>query len=272
MTNRATIDTTTQNAGPTLEESHAALVKEGVIQGETAVEDQDGVSQGDENGAGADERPSWLPEKFKSPEDMAKAYSELEKKQSQGKPKEKPADDNAGDDEANEAADEAVKSAGLDMGSLQAEYDEAGELSDASYEALEKAGIPRDMVDAYIEGLEARATAYSSSMKAVVGGDEAYDAMIEWAKNNLTDDEIEAYDDAVNSFDPKTAKAAVQGLNARMQLAEGAPPARRVDGRGVSSDAYESQAQIEADMNDPRYASDEAFRQKVYAKMARSNI
>jgi len=27
-------------------------------------------------------RPDWLPEKFSSPEDMAKAYSELEKKQS----------------------------------------------------------------------------------------------------------------------------------------------------------------------------------------------
>ena len=27
------------------------------------------------------DRPSWLPEKFKSAEDMAKAYSELEKKQ-----------------------------------------------------------------------------------------------------------------------------------------------------------------------------------------------
>lgn len=271
MTDRAVIDTTTQNQGPSLQESHDALVKEGVIQGETTDQNDDGVSQGDKNGAGADERPSWLPEKFKTPEDMAKAYSELEKKQSQGKPKDAPADDKAGD-EASKAADDAVKSAGLDMGSLQAEYDETGELSDESYAALEKAGIPRDMVDAYIEGLEARATAYSSSMKALVGGDEAYDAMIEWAKNNLTDDEIEAYDDAVNSFDPKTAKAAVQGLNARMQLAEGSPPARRVDGRGVSSDVYESQAQIEADMNDPRYASDEAFRQKVYAKMARSNI
>ena len=28
-----------------------------------------------------DGRPEWLPEKFSSPEDMAKAYSELEKKQ-----------------------------------------------------------------------------------------------------------------------------------------------------------------------------------------------
>ena len=30
------------------------------------------------------DRPEWLPEKFKSPEDMANAYSELEKKMGQG--------------------------------------------------------------------------------------------------------------------------------------------------------------------------------------------
>ena len=272
MTDRAVIDTTNENKGPSLQESHDQLVKEGVIQDETTDQNDDGVSLGDGNGAGADERPSWLPEKFKTPEDMAKAYAELEKKQSQGKPKAPPADDNAGDGEAQSAADEAVQSAGLDMGSLQAEYDEAGELSDASYEGLEKAGIPREMVDDYIAGLEARANVYSSSVKALVGGDEAYEAMITWAKDNLTDDEIDAYDEAVNSFDQGKAKAAVNGLQARMQLAEGAPPQRQVSGRGVSSDVYESQAQIEADMNDPRYSSDEAFRQRVYAKMARSNI
>ena len=270
MTDRAVIDTTNQNQGPSLQESHDALVKEGVIQGETTDQTDDGVSQGDENGADA-QRPSWLPEKFKTPEDMARAYAELEKKQSQGKPKDPPADDKAGDDAA-QAANDAVESAGLDMGSLQAEYDETGELSEASYEALAKAGIPKEMVDDYIAGLEARAAVYSSTVKSIVGGDEAYEAMIEWAKSNLTDEEIDAYDEAVNSYDTGKAKAAVQGLNARMQLAEGAPPQRQLNGRGTSSDVYESQAQIEADMNDPRYASDEAFRQKVYAKMARSNI
>jgi len=35
----------------------------------------------------APERPEWLPEKFKQPEDLANAYSELQKKFSQGKHK-----------------------------------------------------------------------------------------------------------------------------------------------------------------------------------------
>ena len=36
-----------------------------------------------------DNRPEWLPEKFKSPEDMASAYSELEKKMGAGVEQEK---------------------------------------------------------------------------------------------------------------------------------------------------------------------------------------
>ena len=31
--------------------------------------------------AEADTRPEWLPEKFKSPDELAKAYAELERKQ-----------------------------------------------------------------------------------------------------------------------------------------------------------------------------------------------
>ena len=36
------------------------------------------------------DRPEWLPEKFKTPEDMSKAYSELEKKLGQAPKEEQP--------------------------------------------------------------------------------------------------------------------------------------------------------------------------------------
>ena len=38
--------------------------------------------------ASSESRPEWLPEKFKSPEDMAKAYAELEGKLGGNKPTE----------------------------------------------------------------------------------------------------------------------------------------------------------------------------------------
>jgi len=52
---------------------------EGAI--EAAAEDgRDFVTEADIQTAEAPPRPEWLPEKFKTPEDLAKSYSELQSK------------------------------------------------------------------------------------------------------------------------------------------------------------------------------------------------
>lgn len=274
-TERAVIDTTEQVKGPSLQESHDALVKEGVIAGEEGQQENTGgdtgASQGEENAGGAEERPSWLPEKFKTPEDMAKAYAELEKKQSQGSTNDEgTTQGDTTNTEGEQAAQEAVENAGLDWDSLTAEYEADGSLSDVSYAKLEKAGVPKELVDNYINGVQAQTAIYEGKVQ---GFAENYDALLEWGGANLSEAEIDTFDAAVNSGNLAQAEIAVKGLQARMQIAQGMPPARQLDGKGgSSSDLYESQAQIEADMNDPRYESDPAFRAKVYAKMERSNV
>ena len=121
-------------------------------------------------------RPEWLPEKFKSPEDMAKAYGELEGKLGKSETeKEETNKDNA--DLSIDKAEKAVENAGLNMSSLQDEYNEGGQLKESSYEALEKAGIPKDYVDAFIKGQEAIASQTSNTLKQEVGGAEAYNNM-----------------------------------------------------------------------------------------------
>ena len=47
--------------------------------------DGDSPQTPDNQESTTDERPEWLPEKFKTPEDMAKSYAALEKKMSGGK-------------------------------------------------------------------------------------------------------------------------------------------------------------------------------------------
>ena len=42
------------------------------------------AEQIERNNQGGDERPDWLPEKFNSVEDLANAYSQLEKRMGQG--------------------------------------------------------------------------------------------------------------------------------------------------------------------------------------------
>jgi hypothetical protein len=225
-------------------------------------------------GTPPEERPQWLPEKFKSPEDMAKAYAELESKLGQ-KPADKPADAPAAEPQAEpQEVEKALSEKGLDMQDFSAEFAEKGELSPESYEKLQKAGYDRNLVDQYIEGQRAIAAQYENTVMGEVGGREKYNEITTWAKANLTPAEINAFNAAVSSGSQEQAKLAVLGLGSKYQQAVGTDPQRLIGGQNVasSSDSFESMAQVTAAMKDPKYKTDPAFRAKVQAKLARSNV
>ena len=223
-------------------------------------------------------RPEWLPEKFKNAEDMAKAYGELENKLGQSQ------DNTNKDSEPNkqtkdsdlsiDKAEKAVENAGLDMSSLQQEYNDGGQLADKSYDALEKAGIPRDYVDAFIKGQEAIAQQTSNTLKQEVGGAESYNNMMTWASDNLSEAEINAYNSTVNGKDIEATKLAIAGLNARFKNAEGVEPNLQTGNRPSTSNApgYRSWAEVTAAMSDARYTSDNAYRADVQAKLKNSEL
>lgn len=219
-----------------------------------------------------EDRPQWLPEKFQSPEDLAKAYAELEKKLGKpAEPQQTPPQDNQQTDQ--QAADE-LASKGLNLSDFSAEFAEKGELSPESYDKLEKAGYPRNIVDQYIDGQRARAALYESEIKSVAGGDKAFSEMVEWAKSNLTPAEIAAYNAAIDSGDQAKAKLAVSGVAQRFQAARPSEPSlfKAATSANPSMEAYESIAQLQKDMASPDYKTDPAFRAKVERKLANSNI
>jgi hypothetical protein len=222
----------------------------------------------------ADERPEWLPEKFKTPEDMAKSYAELEKKMSGGKDSSANADgDTPAEIPTNEDAKEVAEKAGLDFDSMQTEYGANGQLSDETYEAINKSGIPRDVVDSYIAGQEALATGLRTEMFSSVGGEENYGTMISWASNNLDKAEVNAYNNVMGTSDPAQIQLAVRGLNAQYQAANGSNPSL-ISGETTANAGtkFESVAQVTAAMRDPLYKTDPAFRRQVEAKLARSSV
>lgn len=281
MTETVTVNTTPKE--PTLEETAKAM---GIDP--TAVDDT-ATSQA------APERPAWLPEKFKTVEDFANSYAELEKKLGANKPAEgsdTQSDDKSPKEEAKapteetkqpetpkeevtvEEAKEAVENAGLDFDKLSAEYWEKGELSAERYAELEKAGIPRSMVDQFAAGQQALIQLERQEAFSAVGGEDNYTNMIQWASENFTDKEIETYDNAVNGSDKAARMMAIQGLKARFEAKVGFEPKRTAGANGSrpTLDVYESVAQVQADMRDPRYSKDPAFIAKVEAKLARSDI
>ena len=237
------------------------------------------VQKGEElearNNPNQEERPDWLPEKFKNVEQMAEAYNHLEKKLGSG---ESEAEEEVAKEAPPVAAEEGdvrevVEKAGVDFDSLQGEYNETGGLSEDAYKKLADAGFSQDLVDSWIQGQEALMTDYQSAVYESVGGEESYQQMTSWAADNLSQSEIAAFDRAVDSGDIDMVKLAVSGLQTKYQAAEGTDPSL-IEGQSSNSSGgtYSSWAEVTSAMRDPRYKSDPADRQSVTDKLARSNV
>lgn len=120
---------------------------------------------------------------------------------------------------------------------------------------------------------KAATDAYATSVAEAVGGREQMDSLFTWANANLTADEAEGVNEALKSGNVNLAKMALSGLQARYVAAEGSEPALQNGGaspvRGVTP--FASSAEVIAAMRDPRYETDEAYRQTVYSRMAGNN-
>lgn len=223
-------------------------------------------------------RPEWLPEKFwdgnvdTSNAKMAKAYGELEKKL--GAPKDPPVVDPAApkaDD-----AEKVLESKGLSFDKYAETFAKDGKLADTDYVELEKSGIPRSMVDAYIAGQNAIASNTTATLFETAGGEEKYGEMTLWAATNLSPAEVKAYNATMDSGDVNAATLAIKGLRTAYETKNGTPPTRVLAGdtgqATATVDIYGSWAQVSAAMKDPRYTSDPAYRKVVADKLDRSNI
>jgi hypothetical protein len=207
--------------------------------------------------------PALLAGKFKSPQDLERAYLELQTKLGQ---QAKPAPQSPQGEE--KVAPPTPKSEGqLDLAAYEAEFGRDGKLSDASYESLGKLGLGRSMVDQYIAGRQAMNDRFVADVTADVGGMEGYTAMVQWAAANLDAPAIVAFNNAIQSADPATAKMAVSGLKARYEAAEGRAP-NLLSGQPGGAGGYQSREQWMADIRDPRYQKgDTAFHAMVDRKL-----
>jgi len=209
---------------------------------------------------------TFRPEKFQSDEEWRKSYDELERNFHSPSPEQ----------EQEELSIPQDTDAPFDMESLQKEYMETGGLKDASYKLLEDAGISKQYADTYIEGVKALGQQIGNQVKDSVGGSGDYQNMVEWAQANYSAEQIQAYDNAVNSGDVQLAMLTARGLQADYQNSSG------YEGQTVggdtsmrmsdSSDVFRSNAEVTAAMKDPRYENDTAFRQDVRDKLERSEV
>lgn len=221
------------------------------------------------------DRPEWLPEKFQSAEDLAKAYAELESKL--GQPNQADDIEITEENDPNqfspgEVAD-FLDEKGLDFDAFASEVMETGGLSDAAFQALEQAGISRKVAEAYVDGQMALASNIRNTAFQAVGGEQQYARVVQWAQANLSEGEIAAYNASLETQDIDQAMFAIRGLAARYRSEVGNMPNLVAGTTGqTSAGSYQSLAQLTKDMGDPRYESDPAFRQSVAVKLRNSSI
>jgi len=236
-------------------------------QGELSAEEQDSLQVGE---AMEQQQQQLLAGKFKDAEDLEKAYIELQSKL--GSKDEQVQTSNQGDEGTSEETQESDNF----LNTLW-EESQGSEISKDTLERLEQMS-PSDMARMYLEERQSINTSKATQedaqeLRKLVGGDETYSEMINWASQNFSDQEIGMYDSIMNNGDPNAMYFAVQALNNRYQNANGVE-GQLLTGKTAPSraDGFRSQAEVVRAMSDPRYDSDPAYRQDVAAKLERSNI
>lgn len=212
--------------------------------------------------------------KFKTQEDLLKAYQELERQRSEAK--EEVESEDVEESTETEETEEAPTNEAF---SKAAEEYANGELSEETINALSEMDS-KDLIREYVkfysqnqQQVQAQATSEADA-KAIydsVGGQEAYSEMVGWAANNLAQDEIDSFNSVTSSGNTAAIKFAVEALANRYANSEGYE-APMVTGRksAPSVQGYRSNAELARDISDPRYSTDPAFRADVEARLARS--
>jgi hypothetical protein len=238
-------------------------------EGEFSAEELDSLQVGEQL---AQQEQQLLAGKYKSAEELERGYLELQKRLSG---KEEPEVEETTEEVQEEVPPEEGKESDL-YDTIMESY-RTGEWDPEVVNQVESMN-PVDVANMFLEKAGATQTPQATSadieqIQESVGGNEEYQNMIQWAGQNLSEQEVAMYDAVMDRGDPLAMFFAAQALNARYQDAVG------YDGEMLtgnaprnSGDAFRSQAELVAAMSDPRYDKDPAYRADVADKLERSNI
>ena len=242
-------------------------------------EEQDSLQVGEQLVA---EQEQLLAGKYRSTEDLEAAYLSLQKKLGQEEPDYEESDEGYAEEEGSdeEISDDAPAVSLINEASEEY-YANDGTLSEETIEKFSEMSST-DLVNAYLEiqaknpqasqGVE-MSEGQVNSVQNAAGGEANYNRVIEWAANNLPNNQIDAFDSVVDSGNPAAIGIAFQGLQRQYDEANGYE-GRMLQGKpaGGKGDIYRSQAELVAAMSDPRYDSDPAYRADVVDKLNQSDL
>ena len=242
-------------------------------------EEQDSLAVGEKLVA---EQEGLLAGKYKNAEDLEQAYLSLQKKLGQEETNEEGEEGDREEEESNEEISPNAPAVSLITDASAEYYNNDGQLSP---ETIEKFGSmsSQDLVNAYLE-IQANnpqpqaaqadmAEAQGNQVQNAAGGEANYNTVVNWAAENMTSREIDAFDSVVDSGNPAAIGIAFQGLQSAYNEANGYE-GRMLQGKspGRSGEIFRSQAELVAAMGDPRYETDPAYRADIIAKLDQSDL
>jgi hypothetical protein len=219
--------------------------------------------------------------KFKSAEDLEKAYLELQKKLGQKEDESAPTDDDSAPDSAPDEEEEkspVAKRVDFLKEASDEYYSNNNELKPETIQKLKE--LPsEELIEAYLELQKNNPVAKAQPLsddaaKTIVdsvGGQDAYNDTLSWAADNLKPEEVAAYDNVVNSGNKDAIFFAVQALNQRYKDSVGFE-GQQISGRAPKTTikGFRSNAELANAISDPRYRNDPAYRYDIEQKLAAS--
>ena len=239
-------------------------------------DEQDSLAVGEKI---TEDQEQLLAGKYKSAEELERAYKELEAKL--GDQPETAETEPEAEPEALDLSDNAS----LITSASDEYYANDGKLSPETLQKFQGMSS-QDLVNAYLEvtkspNWQAQPPAQVedvtenqiNEVKNFAGGDQVYTNMVQWAGANLDAKSIQAFDNIIGSGSLDAIKLAVTGLKSQYDAANGTE-GKMVTGKTAPDrgDVFRSQAELVAAMNDKRYDNDPAYRQDVIEKLDRSYL
>jgi len=229
--------------------------------------------------------------KFKSVEDLAASYKELEGKLGAATEEDQAETSEQEETETTESNFDAeeyygdglasvLEEVGIDPQEISNRFTETGEINDDDYTKLGEAGFSKQVIDTYLDGLrnggvtgEDIASAQIQGIKDSVGGDDNYSKMVAWAVDNLPANEVNEFNSLTETGNATAIKFAVQGLYSQYNNAMGVEP-NLVTGRASQSGPapFRSTAEVVTAMSDPRYGKDVTYTEDVQRRLGGSDV
>lgn len=239
--------------------------------------------------------PEMLLGKFRSVDDLSKAYQELERKLGQPKqpePEPEPVQPFTREQSINdygESLTNAFEAAQVNPYEIAARLS-AGEAAEPFVAPLAEAtGFPPSVVSQYLQSFQAKGEAQADaavlseadmgSLKESVGGEQAFQQLSSWAVSNLSPEDLTSYNAVVDSGNRDAIRWALKALQAQAGQGSQVQQPRLISGgTPAKASRFESQQQVLDAMNKTNdrgqrlYDVDDAYRSKFEQMLAVSDV